>query len=321
MPNTRLYDRKNVSVRSTLQGTVQVEFASKIADHPWSVGAGGADDVASILAQFPSVVEIGRPIMANAVSADLSVEEEISVPAGKYWRIVGGFLQYTASGDAATRTPILTIEQADDTALDTITMATKVASDVENEHFLFGTEGNAGGNLPVAAQGTLSIDEPVTAGDTFTIGDRTYTFIAGTDQSTVAYGINMGANEAATKVFLNAEFVDGDHPDVNAVAFTGGGANDDMVFTARTPGLAQGTAIVFIEGVLTNAANVLDGSGTLGGTTEGVDAADDIGALDYPANGALLLPTDKIVLNVTNGHANDAAELVVFGIEYDNDPR
>ncbi len=225
-------------------------------------------------------------------------------------------MQYTASGDAATRTPILTIEQTDDTALETITMATKVASDVENEHWLFGTDGNVGGNLDIAAVGTLTIAEPLTAGDTFTIDGVLYTFIAGTDQSTVANGINMGASEAATKTALNAMFTDGLHPTVNATDFS----TDVMTFTARSPGLA-GSSIEFIENTLTHSSNVLNGSGTLGGTTAGVDAANDLGATDFPTNGALLVPTDKVVLNVTNGHANDAAEIALFGIEYDNDPR
>ena len=319
MPNTRLYDRKNVAVRSSKQGVVQVAFSSKIATEGWSVGTGGSEDLSTLLAQYPSVYELGRPIQLNTVSADLTVEIEMSVPTGKFWRLIGGFLQYTASGDAATRTPILTIENTGGTAFTTITMATKTQSQVENEHFLFGTDGNVGGNLDVAAQGTLSIDEAMTAGDTFTIGDQGYIMVAGTDQPAHATrkGINMGANEAATKVFIEAEFVDGQHPLVNAIAFNGSG--DDMVFTARTPGVA-GDSIVFVEDTITNAANVLDGSGTLAGTTSGVDAADDLGDKDYPTLGCLLVATDKIVLNVTNGQSGDAAELVVFALEYDNNP-
>jgi hypothetical protein len=317
MPNTKLYDRKNVSVRSTLQGQVVLEFASKLGTHGWSVGAGGSEDISSALAQYPSVVEIGRPIMLNSVSADLSVEIEISVPTGKYWRLIGGFLNYTASNDAASRIPIITIEQTDDTALDTITLATRVADAVGNDHWLFGTDGNVGGNLDVASVGTLTIAEPLTAGDTFTIGATEYTFVAGTDEPTVANSINMGADEAGTKTNIEAMFVDGKHPLVNAVAFDG----DDMVFTARTPGLA-GDAIVFIEGTLTHASNVLDGSGVLGGTSPAAaDASDKLGTLDYPTNGVLLVPTDKIVLNVTAGHANDAAEIAFYGLEFDNDPR
>ena len=321
MPNTKLYDRKNVAVRSTDQGQTAVAFSSKVATHPWSVGAGGSDDLSSTLAQFPSVYELGRPILLASVSADTSAEIEIDCPTGKYWRLVGGMLQYKATGTTTTRTPILTIEQTDDTALETITMSTKADGADSNDHFLFGTELAIGGNLDVAAAGTLTLVEQVTAGDTFTIGDYTYTFIAAGSQSTVANGIQMGATEAATKVNIEAVFVDGLHPDVNAVAFTGGGANDAMVFTARSPGAVIGEAIVFIEGTLTASGNVLDGSGTLGGTTSGVAASDDLGVTDFPANGALLVPTDKIVLNITAGHADDSMELLVFGLEFDNDPR
>ena len=323
MPNTILYDRKNVANRASSQGLVNVEFASKLATHGWSVGAGGSQDLSTCLAQYPSVVELGRPLFLNSVSADLSVEIQIIVPTGKYWRLIGGALQYETSNDVATRTPILTIENTGGTAFTTITMETKTQDQDENETWIFGTEPNVSGNLAVAATGTLSIDEPMTAGDTFTIGTQGYIMVAGSDQPNHAtrIGINMGADEAATKVNLNAEFVDGLHPLVNAVAFTGGGANDDMVFTARSPGLTAGTAIVFVEDTIANAANVLNGSGTLGGTTEGVAVADDLGNKDYPTLGVLLVPTDKVVLNVTNGHANDNAELFVFGLEFDNDPR
>jgi hypothetical protein len=189
---------------------------------------------------------------------------------------------------------------------------------VENEHFLFGTDGNVGGNLEVAAVGTLTLVEQVTAGDDMTIDGVKYEFIAAGAAATVINSINMGATEAATKANIEAILVDGSHPTVNAVAFTGGGANDDMVLTARTPG-AVGEAIGLTE-TFNASGNVFDAA-TMGDVTTGVDAADDLGALDYPANGVILVPTDKIVLNVTNGHANDAAELAVFAVEYDNDPR
>ena len=53
----------------------------------------------------------------------------------------------------------------------------------------------------------------------------------------------------------------------------------------------------------------------------GIDAATKLGDKDYPTLGALLIPTDKVVLNVTAGHANDAFEWVVFGLEFHNDPQ
>lgn len=314
MPNTKLYDRSNPEQHAVDQGLTTVAFTNKVATHGWNVGAGGSDVLSSLLTQHPSVSEIGRPILLNSVSADLSVEIEISVPTGKYWRLIGGVLQYTASADAATRTPILTIEQSDDTALDTITMATKVANDVENESWLHGTDGNVGGNADVAAQATLTLDTNPTAGDTMTIDSVTYTFYANGATNTAANGIELGATLAATKTNIEAVLVDGLHPTVNAIAF----ATNDMVLTARTPGTA-GNSLVSTE-TFTAGTNVFDGA-TFGTTTAGVDAADDYAALDYPTNGVLLVPTDKVVLNVTNGHANDAAELFVFAIEFDNDPR
>ena len=312
MPNTRILDRAQRSVLSALQGTKSVELSSGIGE----VAVQGDDsiyDVSSILNQFKEVHELGRPGIAIAISADLSAESKITVPAGKYWRVIGGFLQYTASADVATRTPIITLEDGDDNAYETFTLSTKTADQVENDHFLAGSDGNVEGTQGVAAQGTLTIAEPVTANDTFTIGDTTYTFV--TTGGSVANDIEIGANEAATKANLEARFVDGDHPDVNAVAFDG----DDMVFTARNKGVA-GDSIVFLENTLTHASNVLDGSGTLGGTTAGVDEADAIGSEDFPDAGVLLDGGDEIDLNVTNGNANDAAELAIFFIEYDHDP-
>ncbi len=323
MPNTKLYDRKNVAVRSAAQGQQVAEFSSKLATEGWSVGAGGSKDLSSLLSQFPSVVELGRPMILTSNATDPSAQVEIVVPAGKYWRLIGGMGYYIADDAAVTRTPEITIEQTDSTVLETITISTKTANQEEVDHFVFGTGANVSSNIDVPAKGTFSIDEPVTAGDTFTIGTQGYIFVAGTDQPAHAtrIGINMGADEAATKVFMNREFVDGKHPLVNAVAFTGGGANDDMVFTARTPGLA-GDAIIFVEDTLTHANNVLDGSGVLGGTSpDAADAADGIGALDYPTNGVLLVPTDKVVINVGLGEADDNYEVAIFGLEFDNDPR
>lgn len=316
MPKTRLYDRSKSRQHSTDQGQTVVVFDSAgAASHDFlTQGAGGADSLASLLRRQDSVYELGRPGLAIAISADASVEEEITVPAGKYWRVIGGFLQYTASADAATRTPIVTLEDDGGVAYATVSMSTKTANQVENDHFLAGSDGAVAGTQGVAAQGTLTIAEPVTNGDTFTIGSKTYTFVT-TDDGTVTNAIAMGANEAATKAALEAMFVDGVDPLVNAVAFAG----DDMVFTARTKGVA-GDSIVFVEGTLTHASNVLDGSGTLGGTTAGVDEADDILSIDYPTAGVLLGPGEVIALNVTNGHANDALELAIFYIEFDNDP-
>jgi hypothetical protein len=323
MPKTRLYDRKNVSVRSAAQGQQSVAFASKLSEHPWSVGAGGSQDLATLIKTYPSVVELGRPMHAGVITTTPQTQVEITVPTGKFWRLIGGFSHYIADDAAVERIPVLTIETSASAVLDTITLDSKTASQVETDHFLFGTHGKVSGNLDVHAKGTLSIDEPMTAGDTFTIGTQGYIMVAGSDQPAHAtrIGINMGADEAATKVNIEREFVDGKHPLVNAVDFTGGGADDDMVFTARSPGLG-GDAIIFVEDTIANAANVLDGSGVLGGSSpDAADAADVLGTLDYPTNGVLLIAGDKIVMNNTAGEADDTHEWGVFGLEFDNDPR
>jgi hypothetical protein len=261
------------------------------------------------------------------VSADLSAEAEVACPTGKYWRLIGGILNYTASADVATRTPIITIEQTDDTALDTLTLTTKVADDVEYDHFLFGTSGNIGGNVDVAAQGTLTVAVNPTATDTMTINGVAFTFVA--TLTGAANEILVGTNLAATKVSIeNAIGVtpsgaSADHSVTTAVrtslGCTGADfATNDMVLTAVDPGTA-GNSIATTE-TFASGSNVFDAA-TLGTTTAGVNATDVLGTENYPTNGVLLVPTDKVVLNVTNGNANDAAELAVFAIEFDNDPR
>ncbi len=321
MANTRLYDRKNVSVRSANQGLIQVAFSSKLSVHGWSVGAGGSKDISKLLTQFPSVVELGRPLQIEIFeeSPNTNKQVEKTVPTGKYWRLIGGMLAFNASANAATRAPVITIEQADSTVLETITLSTKTTGQIENDHFLFGSYGNVAGNLEVVSTGKLTIAEPVTAGDTFTIGTQGYVFVAGTDQPAHATrkGINMGADEAATKANLETEFVDGQHPLVNAIAFSG----DIMKFNDRHKGLG-GDSIIFVEDTLTHSSNVLDGSGVLGGLSPAAaNAADVIGTLDYPTAGVLMVPTDKLVINLTAAHDDDTYDLAVFGIEFDNDPR
>lgn len=128
----------------------------------------------------------------------------------------------------------------------------------------------------VAAQGTLTIAEPVTTTDQFTIDTQQYTLLT---TPIAAYDIAIGADEAATKVnivaAINASGTPGTeyfagtlaHPTVVATAFVG----DAGVLTARANGTA-GNSIVSAEtgNGLTHASNVFDAA-TLGTTTAGVD--------------------------------------------------
>jgi len=125
----------------------------------------------------------------------------------------------------------------------------------------------------VASQGTLTIAEPVTSTDTFTIGTTVYKMMT---TPAAAYDVAIGADEAATKVnivaAINASGTPGTeyfagtlaHPDVTAAAFVG----DDCVITAKETGVA-GDLIATTE-TFTHISNVFDAL-TLGTTVAGVD--------------------------------------------------
>ena len=150
----------------------------------------------------------------------------------------------------------------------------------------------------VAAAGTLTIAEPVSNLDSFTIDTTVYRLMT---TPAAAYDIAIGANEAASKVnivaAINASGTPGTeyfagpliHPTVTATAFAG----DAGVLTAKTAGTA-GNAIVSIETAgqgLTHASNVFDAT-TLGTTTAGVDNV----------NGSYYnrIPADGFVYDITN---------------------
>lgn len=307
----RFFDRSGRENIQARQGLDVIGFSSGVGE------AGDGVDVAFnaslLLAQFPEVYELGRPGLARTNSADLSAEIELEVPTGKFWRLVGVVLAYHASADAATRTPILTIEDAADDAYDTITLPTKTANQHETEVVLFGTNGRVSGDDGVAAAVTLTLAVNPTALDTMTIGGRVYTFVAaddGTVSNAIQIGANVGATQAALELKLDAGG-NGVHPLVTFAEFVG----NDMVITARHPGVS-GNSIGSTE-TFTSGSNVFSATALAGG----VDEATDLGAVDFPTPGALLVATDKVVLNTTNGHANDNAELCVLYIEYDYDPR
>ncbi len=146
----------------------------------------------------------------------------------------------------------------------------------------------------VASQGTLTIAEPVTSTNTFTIGTTVYKMMT---TPAAAYDVAIGASEAATKVnivaAINASGTPGTeyfagtliHPDVAATAFSG----DACVLTAKATGVA-GDLIATTE-TFTHASNIFDDV-TLGTTTAGVDNVD----------GSYLnrIPADGFVYDITN---------------------
>jgi len=128
----------------------------------------------------------------------------------------------------------------------------------------------------VASQGTLTIAEPVTDGDPFTIDTQVYNLLT---TPLAAYDVAIGANEAATKVnivaAINASGTPGTeyfagtliHPTVSAATFS----VDTCVLTAKTTGVA-GDLIATTE-TFTHISNVFNAA-TLGTTTAGVDDVD-----------------------------------------------
>jgi hypothetical protein len=114
----------------------------------------------------------------------------------------------------------------------------------------------------VAASRVLTVDTQPTAGDTFTIGSKVYTFVAaGTADADGE--INLGADLTATKPLIVTAINGGGfntaHPDFTAAAFSG----NNMTITAivkGTIGNGKATTETFTAGT-----NVWAGATTTGG--------------------------------------------------------
>lgn len=270
---------------------------------------------ANLLAQFPELQELGRIVLTDDTMAGNS-SENWTVPSGKYWRLLALVHVLVTDANVANRAVVVEMRNSADTAYETITHANVAASTTAQRTTLFGTPTDGDVSLSssrgVAAAGTITIAEPVTDGDSFTVGDITYTLL-NTDNNT-GNVILIGGSEAATKTNIATALQT--HPDVTApAAFTG----DDLVVTAREESLAS-DSIVFVEVTLTHVSNVLDGSGTLGGTTAGVDPGDKVSALSYPTAGILLGPGEDVNVTVTNGVAGDTLTTFLVALEFDNNP-
>lgn len=311
MSTTRLISR-NTGVKFNASGASAEVASTGIA----SVGS-PRDTVstAALLAQFPELQEVGRIVLTDDTAAG-NATEEWTVPTGKYWRLLALVHVLVTDATVANRAVVVKTRNSADTAYETITHANVAASTTAQRTTLFGSEDEAmvssSSSRGVAAAGTITIAEPVTDGDDFTIGDITYTLADVDDNS--GNIILIGADEAETKVNIAAALQN--HPDVTAEEeFTG----DDLVVTAREKSVAS-DSIVFVEGTLTHGSNVLDGSGTLGGTTAGADPADKVSTINYPTAGALLGPGENVLVSVTNGQAGDVLTTFLVALEYDNSP-
>ncbi len=139
------------------------------------------------------------------------------------------------------------------------------------------------GDVGVASQGELTIAEPVTSTNTFTIATTVYKMMT---TPAAAYDVAIGASEAATKVnivaAINASGTPGTeyfagtliHPTVSAAAFVG----DACVITAKATGVAANSYPT--TETFTHASNVFDDT-TMGTETAGVD--DEIQSVSTPS--------------------------------------
>ena len=163
----------------------------------------------------------------------------------------------------------------------------------------------------VAYAGTLTIAEPVTDGDQFTIDTQEYTLI---DTPAAAYDIAIGADEAATKVNIVAainasgtpgvEYFAGTliHPTVGAAAFVG----DDCVLTAKSTGAAGDLIATTETGQgFTHISNVFDDV-TLGTTVAGVTDVDGSYENIIPAGGFVYDLTNDDMYENTGTQAKPA---------------
>jgi uncharacterized repeat protein (TIGR01451 family) len=117
---------------------------------------------------------------------------------------------------------------------------------------------NPTGQGPTAAQGTITVSAAGTAGQTFTIGSQTFTWAA-TRGGTGQVAVGTTASTAATNIrtAVNA--------DISSTAYASG-SGTSVVVNATAQG-AGGNSITFANG---NSANLtFNGTGTLGGTTQG----------------------------------------------------
>lgn len=324
----RLHDRSKKS--SQFGGSPSVAAASFDSAGVREDADLSAAQVAAILREHASTNEIGSPGLyaATDVVGTTGMPIVVTVPAGKYWRLIGAVVEgNTAAGSQDDQELTLTTRTSADAEIEEIVLDADLDSGETNRYeVLFGIDDYVVGNQGVAAAGTLTVAADVTEDDDMVIAGVTFTF---KDALTgAANEILNGADHDATQLALNAAFVDRDNGGVlhtvtdavfaslgiSAIDF----AADDMVITAAVKGTA-GNSIATTE-TFTSGSNVFDAA-TLGTTTAGVDQASSLSTLDYPDAGVYLEPGEDVVLATSDEDVLDDFDLYLFYIEYSADPQ
>ncbi len=280
----------------------------------------------SLFQNLLNVREIGLPGL-HYVQAAGDVVTTVTVPSGKYWRLISVVGNITTDSTSFNRALKIDITDATPTSIEAYTMANVAASQTNVPfHYLIGSElGQLNvGNLGVAAQGTLTVtDVPV---GTITLNGVVFTFKSG--GLTAANQIDSTSEVLCKAALLDAfgagaDRAAGGHTVSDIVAESvkmtmAAFISDDAIFTNSEEGLTLGTAIGFAE----SSTNLtMNGSGTMGATTEGVNGSLGDSALNFPEDpGALLGPGFTIVISEATADTGDLYDVFLNYIEYDADP-
>lgn len=305
-------DSKLVS-RARKSSAAAVDQGQTTADFNSNGVAPRTAESSKLLSQFPDIYELGRiAVYEYEAFAGNAAAKVSTVPTGKFWRLLGVVAQVTADANAANRIVTVITRDASDTAIETFTQTAVTANTTGRTTVLFAPNADLEGNRGVAAAGTLTLPTIPSANDTFTIGSKVYTFVA-SDNGTVTNAIELGANVAATQANIVAKL-----NAVDPLVTAGNFAANVSTLTARQKGTA-GNSIATTQ-TITPADGVFNAA-TLGTTTAGVNFAEKVSALSYPASGTILPAGFDVAISVANGLAGDVASAWLVVLEFDADPR
>lgn len=94
-------------------------------------------DVTDVLARFFDVAEVGEVGVDEVEGTAGNGTHEITVPAGKYWRLIALFSQIVCDANAADRVVTFTVRDSADATIETITLPTATANDTDSQTTLF----------------------------------------------------------------------------------------------------------------------------------------------------------------------------------------
>jgi hypothetical protein len=270
-------------------------------------------DLAALLSQFKSVNEVGKIGITETEGTAGNAAQTITVPTGKYWRLLALVHWLDTDSNVANRAVVVKTRNAADSAYETITHANVAADQLVFRTTVFTENDRAEGSRGVAASKVLTIETEPTADDTITIDGLVYKFVAALSERAAGdpFQVLLTGTVADTQTNLSAALAQ--HPTVSIGAWS----SDDATVTARQKGTA-GNSIAIAE-TMGGTNNLWAGGATA--LSGGLDFADKVSTLNFPASGPILTPGEDVNIAITNGVAGDAYNTYLIYVEYDNDPR